>query len=49
MRLSEIEDDMKKPEICSDYEKMALLCNEIEELKNKQNLLMDEWAELTED
>ncbi len=48
-RLSEIEDDMKKPEICSDYEKMASLCNEIEELKNKQNLLMDEWAELTED
>lgn len=48
-RLGEIEAEMTKPEICSDYEKMAALCSEIEELKNKQNALMDEWAELTEE
>ena len=48
-RLGEIEAEMAKPEICSDYEKMASLCSEIEEIKNKQNALMDEWAELTEE
>ncbi len=48
-RIGEIEAEMTKPEICSDYEKMAALCSEIEELKNKQNALMDEWAELTEE
>ncbi len=48
-RLSEIEAEMAEPKVCSDYEKMALLCSEIEEIKNKQNALMDEWAQLTEE
>ena len=48
-RLAEIEKEMALPEICADYEKMTALCAEMEQLKDKQNALMDEWAELTED
>ncbi len=48
-RLAEIEKEMALPEICADYEKMTALCVEMEQLKDKQNALMDEWAELTED
>ena len=48
-RLCAIEQEMANPEICADYEKMAALCAEMEELKNRQNDLMDEWAELSED
>ena len=40
---------MADPETCADYEKMSALCAEMEELKNRQNDLMDEWAELSED
>ncbi len=49
IRLAEIEKEMASPEVCSDYEKMAALCAEMEETKNRQNDLMDEWAELSED
>ena len=48
-RLAQIEKEMADPEICADYEKMAALCAEMEELKNRQNDLMDEWAELSEE
>lgn len=48
-RLAEIEKEMTLPEICADYEKMSVLCAEMEQLKDKQNALMDEWAELTEE
>ena len=48
-RLAEIEKEMTLPEICADYEKMSALCAEMEQLKDKQNALMDEWAELTEE
>lgn len=47
-RLATIEAEMTNPEICADYEKMTALCAEMEQLKNSQNALMDEWAELTE-
>ena len=49
VRLAEIEQEMADPETCADYEKMSALCAEMEELKNRQNDLMDEWAELSED
>ena len=49
VRLAEIEQEMADPETCANYEKMSALCAEMEELKNRQNDLMDEWAELSED
>ncbi len=48
-RLAEIEQEMADPATCADYEKMSALCAEMEELKNRQNDLMDEWAELSEE
>ena len=48
-RLAEIEKEMTLPEVCADYEKMSALCAEMEQLKDKQNALMDEWAVLTEE
>ena len=48
-RLAAIENEMTLPEICADYEKMTVLCAEMEQLKEKQNALMDEWTELTEE
>lgn len=48
-RLAEIEKEMTLPEICADYEKMTALCEEMEKLKIKQNDLMDEWTELSEE
>ena len=48
-RLAQIEQEMAEPETCADYEKMSALCAEMEELKNRQNDLMDEWAELSEE
>ncbi|MBR5310390.1 MAG: ABC-F family ATP-binding cassette domain-containing protein [Oscillospiraceae bacterium] len=48
-RLAVIEQEMANPETCADYEKMSALCAEMEELKNRQNELMDEWAELSEE
>ena len=48
-RLAAIENEMTLPEICADYEKMTALCAEMEQLKDKQNTLMDEWTELTEE
>jgi len=47
-RLVVIEQEMADPETCANYEKMSALCAEMEELKNRQNDLMDEWAELSE-
>lgn len=49
IRLGKIEKDMANPEICADFEKMAVLCAEMEEIKDRQNSLMDEWAELSEE
>ena len=48
-RLAAIENEMTLPEICANYEKMTVLCAEMEQLKEKQNALMDEWTELTEE
>ena len=47
--LNKIEQEMADPETCANYEKMSALCAEMEELKNRQNDLMDEWAELSEE
>lgn len=48
-RLSEIDNEMADPKTCADYEKMSALCEEMEQLKNRQNDLMDEWTELSEE
>lgn len=46
-RIREIENLMQLPEIGTDYEKMNSLCSEMEEIKNRQNELYEEWEGLS--
>ena len=46
--ISGLEQDISDPETASDYSKMNEKCNELEQAKTRLDVLMDEWAELSD-
>ena len=48
LSISRAQESFSDPEISSDYQKTAQVCAELEEMRARLNILMEEWAELAE-
>ncbi|MBR4319291.1 MAG: hypothetical protein IKP69_04470, partial [Oscillospiraceae bacterium] len=46
LKISELEEQLSLPEICSDYQKMQQVCAEMEQAKSQSELCFTELCEL---